>query len=288
MVNGTVKVQKSIYNITDNLEKAGNYSSYTSVQGYTINDTATAHFLAISDNNSDGLAALAYITDLNKKPNKVNPGRKLWHANDCAFYKSNYFIAMGSQEDSITDIKCFNKSLEHVATYSYVPMSNGTPFEYISCIAYLTGDYFVIGAGLKYVVCRINGTAKTFNEISSIKIKEEKVDPYLSRGSDYKRVGQGIYCIDNKLYKLFSYKDSQNKIKHNDLAVFKMPGSLPYSGEASLIEYYSCDRPGKKLFELESLASPDKGTTFYIAANVKEENATKQKDSIYSATLFDS
>ena len=68
-----------------------------------------------------------------------------------------------------------------------------------------------------------------------------------------------------------------------------MPGVAPYiSGEASLARYYSCDRPEKDSFELESLASPDNGTTFYIAANVKEANATKQKDSIYSATSSNS
>lgn len=291
MVNGTVKVQKSIYNITDNLAKAGVSSVYTSVQGYTINDTNTASFLAVRENNSE-MAALAYITNLNSIP-KVNPGRRLWHANDCAFYKGNYFIAMGSKDDLITDIKCFDKSLERIATYSYVPMSGETPLDRISCIVYLTGDYFVVGAGLKYAVCRINETAKTFNEISKLNINKDEADVYLFRfrGINYERRGQGIFCIGQNFYKIFSYIDPRagnSPIKHNDLAVFKMPGSLPYSGVMSFIGCYSCDRPTKDYFELESLASPDNGTTFYIAANVKEANATKQKDSIYSATLSNS
>ena len=184
MVNGTVKVQKSIYNITENLAKADeDCSEYTSVQGYTINDTNTASFLAVRKNDSE-MAALAYITNLNSIP-KVNPGRRLWHANDCAFYKGNYFIAMGSNnndDDLITDIKCFDKSLERIATYSYVPMSGETQLNYISCIAYLTGDYFVVGAGLVYSICRINETAKTFNAVSQFTIDNKKITPYLTRG----------------------------------------------------------------------------------------------------------
>ncbi len=295
MVNGTIKVQKSIYNITENLAKAGeDYSEYTSVQGYTINDTNTASFLAVRKNNSE-MAALAYITNLNSTP-KVNPDRRLWHANDCAFYKNNYFIVMGSQKDPVTDIKCFNHSLERIATYSYIPMSGETQLNYISCIAHLTGDYFVVGAGLVYSICRINETAKTFNSVSQFIIDNDKITPYLTRGANYHRTGQGIWCIGNMLYKLFSYyiksdseDDSKKIIKHNDLAIFQMPGVAPYiSGEASLTRYYSCDRPTKDSFELKSLAFPDNGTTFYIAANVKEANATKQKDSIYSAALSSS
>lgn len=291
MINGTVKVQKSIYNITNNLAEAGVSSEYSAVQGYTINNTNTASFIAVKTKEGENDVAVAYITNLNEKPNKVSTGRGLGHGNDCAFYKNNYFIAMGCQKFKTTDIKCLNKSLNHVATYSYVPMSSGTPLEYISCIAYLTGDYFVVGAGLRYAVCHINETAKTLNEVSRFNINKDEAETYLSRGSIFERLGQGIFCIGQNFYKLFSYRSpnaGNSPIKYNDLAVFKMPGSFPYSGEVSFIGCYSCDRPEKDYFELESLASPDNGNTFYIAANVKETYATKQKDSIYSATLSNS
>ena len=182
MINGTVKVQKSIYNITNNLAEAGVSSEYSAVQGYTINNTNTASFIAVKTKEGENDVAVAYITNLNEKPNKVSTGRGLGHGNDCAFYKNNYFIAMGCQKFKTTDIKCLNKSLNHVATYSYVPMSGETQLNYISCIAYLTGDYFVVGAGLVYSICRINETAKTFNAVSQFTIDNKKITPYLTRG----------------------------------------------------------------------------------------------------------
>lgn len=151
----------------------------------------------------------------------------------------------------------------------------------ISGIAHITGNYFALSQGMRVSICEMNKKTQIFKEISRFRLS--KIGNHLTRGDDYTRVPQGIYCTDSKLYKAFSYKDSSGAIKRNDIAVFKFNNTMPSDIEqATFSTSYSCDRTGKELFEVESLGSPDNGKTMYMLTNIDDNGA---QDKLYCVSF---
>lgn len=72
-------------------------------------------------------------------------------------------------------------------------------------------------------------------------------------------------------------------IAKNNIAVFKLKGTKPLYTGATLEAVYSCDKTGKKTFEVESISSPN-GSSMYVLANVVDGNGTAA-DRIYSVSF---
>lgn len=253
---------------------------YTKLQGYTISSNYTHMLVMLS--NLDTTAVLVRGKGQNTISSiTISGSKQLGHGNDCAF-KDNFYIAQGGSEPN-TVIKCFNSSFSLLGQYSYKTREGKTPISSISCIAYISDKYFFLGSGRKYAVCSLDENAKVFQEVSRISIPNEIIDEL--KRTNCTLTSQGIYYAKNKLYKVYSHKDSQNKILRNDIVVFALPGTGPkFSGDVSLSAIYSCDRTQKELFEIESISSPDNGSTFYMATNQMEDSIT-QKDCIYKIKL---
>lgn len=277
---GTVKIDNVVCNVTKLMEAKGK-GEYTSLQGYTISSNYIHMLVMLS--NKDTTAVLARgegqttVSSL-----AISDSKYLKHGNDCAFNK-NFLIAQGGGEDPNTTIKCFNSSFNLLGQYTYQTMAGKNPLNTVSCLAYISGNYFFLGSGKIYAVCSLDETNKIFQEVSRVSISDEIINQLKRTGCTL--LSQGIYYAKNKLYKVYSHKDSNNKILRNDIVIYDLPGSSPkFNGKVSLNAVYACDRIEKELFEIESISSPDNGNSFYMATN-QMENSTTQKDCIYKIIL---
>lgn len=137
----TLTVNKSIYNITNELGNLAN--KYSNVQGYTVTTGVNrAHFFTARREDVADDIAVGFIFG----STKISQNRGLGHANDCAYYDSGCFIAQGGGTTKNTKVKRLNNALEHVATYTYSPMdSSSDKLENITNIAYLTSNFFILG-----------------------------------------------------------------------------------------------------------------------------------------------
>ena len=258
-----------------NPPKDSNLKKYTSTQGYAIKSNGK-HIVAIRNDNTNETALIKLNGNVREE---MKLGKKLGHANDCTCHDGHVFVAQGGGDTKSCDIKEFDETLQHVATYQYVEKNSKTKLENITSIAHVKQNYFIIGEGRNYVVARLNKSAKTLDGCSAFELKKSDVDGLRKSDSISKRSPQGICYADGKLYKAYSYTVN-SKITRNDIACFDLPSSSPsFSGTATLLRKYTCDKTDKSLFEIESIDSPDGGNTFYIASN------ESSGDMIYKATL---
>lgn len=296
---GKVYILNTVYNVTE-MFKAKGAALYTSAQGYTVSSGVNRiHF--ITSLKSQDNVAVAHVMGKQETNGEVggqySKGRNYGHANDCAYYDSVFFIVQGggkkvnSNEDDDEkgrQIIRLNNSLKELDPYNYNPLPKNSKkiydkveeFKTITGIAHISGKYFALCCGMGVSICELNKSAKTMQEISRFKLSG--VHNNLSR-SGCELTGQGIYCTNSKLYKVFSYRDSLGAIRQNDIGVFKFDSTTPSQmTKASLTASYSCDQPKKDSFEVESLGSPDGGTTMYMLANVAENGA---KDKLYQVSF---
>lgn len=295
---GRVKLGAMKYNISDILRKRG-LGDYTAAQGYTIGegDMNVAISLMKRGDNPDEDDRKAVILGLSGDKQYITWDLKLKHANGCAYYDGKYFIApAGDGSNIVVPAYKWNESLSkwvEDSRYTYIPMtSKDIPVKAlskVSNIAYISGENFILGEGLKISVCKLDKAKKQFQEFSRFTLDTSDKSK-LVRG-DLKRISQGVYYKDKKLYKVFSYGREHSDgtvgpITMNDVAVFDLKGKTPSFNGTKLNASYTCDDSSKDAFELEDIAEAPDGK-MYVSANVVIDEANKppQQDAIYRITL---
>lgn len=274
-----IVITPAICNVTSKLKEKG-AGSFNCVQGYTVSTGSNfVHFVTARPDGVENNVAVGHMLgDIMS----VSKNRELGHANDCAYYDSGFFIAQGGGNTTSTKIKRLDNSLNHVATYTYSAMKDSGKLTNITCIAHLSSKYFILGSGTKFAICFLDTNNNLLIEKSRFTITD--TDLSMLKRDNCTRSGQGIYYSRGKLYKVYSYS-SGTIIKKNDIAVFTLRGSSPLFSGATLDTIYSCDKTGKEFFEVESITSPDSGSTMYILANVIDSGESSDKDRIYSVSL---
>lgn len=285
-----VSIVKNVYNVTRMFE-ADNDGQYDKAQGYTVsNGSNLVHFITSIETNDN--VAIAHVTgkqsDNGHVSGRIATNRHYGHANDCTFYDNHFFIAQGGGGKELTKIICLDKTLTDQSIYNYKPMNNSAngvaALGSVSGIASIGHGYFALSQGMKVSICELHRDTKVFKEISRFRFS--KIGDHLTRDG-YRQVPQGIYCTASKIYKVFSYEteNGNEKIKRNDIGVFKFNSSTPSMIDKATFETsYSCDRTGKQLFEVESIGSPDGGNTMYMLTNI-EEKGGKQTDVLYQVSF---
>lgn len=281
MYSGKVSVKENICNIS---KKLGYLRvSYSQVQGYDINSSNGKHFFVNIANEEHAMLS-KYDASTKELVHTGDIKNVIMHGNDCAYYKGDYYIVCGSNSKKI---KCYDSTFNYKKTYTFVPKStylHGNDISQISCIAHYKESKFILGYGSDLAICNLE--EDRFSEIYRIELNENQVIGIKMRGGTESCSGQGIYCKNNELYKVYSFVPTgQEHSKLNTIAVFEIPdenhSDKTSPAIASLSASYTCDRPEKTTFEIEGVSSY--GSNMYMIANVTEGKT--QKDSIYRISL---
>lgn len=290
-------IMGKVYDVSKMFQAEG-MGNYTSSQGYTVTtEKEYKHFITAIDtnpkSNTKDKVAVGLVKGKQgangKVDGKYKDDKSYGHANDCTYYDNCFFIAQGGGKNKPSlQILCLNSSLEEEPPYYFQSMtncSNGTAaLTSITGISHIKYGYFALGQEDRISICELHKDTRILKEISRFELS--KIGTHLSR-KGYTRVGQGIYCTGSKLYKAFSYEiadeESNEAIKRNDIGVFKFNSGTPSMiNRATFSTSYSCDHTEKKLFEIESLGSPDDGKTMFMLTNVDENG---QKDTLYKVSF---
>ncbi len=270
---GTAKTT-GVYNITNLLKEKG-LAVYKEAQGCTVSTgNAPVYVFTALQNAIDKETKNALIGCVKNGKLVAWHQECMGHANDCAYYDNKYYVAQGSDRTKKTEIKEYSSDLKTVTKYNYKG-----DLDRITYITYMQHGYFIMGCGNHVAICRRDVKAKTFVEETSFDLNEGSL-----KQNGYEKARQGACYADGSLYRVYSYKDSNNIIKKNAIAEYKLNGPSPAYYGASLKNVYSCEIPGKKFFEVESIFTPDYGDHMYVSANVKDGNGT-EADRIYSVSF---
>lgn len=286
---GQVDVEKRVVNVTEVLKNHG-ASAYSAAQGFTVAPNGVSFAVSLNDDVTPNKAALIGIVGSNRY---VRTGVELGHGNDCAYYDGYFYVTVGGNSDAPTTVKRFkldtSNNWVNSGTFTYNPMGGigipTDPLNKVSAIAHISGNNFILNKERIFSVCRLDETKKEFVEFSRFQISAADWAK-LSRSGCKPPAPQGMYYAHGKVYKAFSYRDTDTEaIKKNDIAALSLQGDSPSFNGISLDARYSCDRTSKVRFEVEGIGSPDGGSHMYMYANVKNDSKGGQTDSIYRITL---
>lgn len=289
MADSKITVGTRVLNISDRLKK-DSISGYTAVGGYTARSDTKKHFVTVQGNeDSDKSVILRYDPVGSTVVYKKNA--LIGHCNDCAYYNSRIYIAMGGGSTSSKVIASFPAgytSSDTKTTHKYISNSQVNTgvsvLNNITGIAYMSGNKFILSQGDICSICEL--TNSDFVEKNRF-ILSANTKLRSAQDATLTSVPQSIYYKDKILYKAYSFKKTyqREKILKNDILEFELPTNLSVTKPIAIYKKrHICDKSDDNYikFEIESLSSM--GSQFCMAVN-EETWSRVQRDSIYKITL---
>lgn len=270
------------------IESTSAADNYRGLQGYTAGIGDSQLFVmqkAISQNNqgsAESKAKLVEVSYTNTVTEISSDKTNLKHGNDCAYYNGYYYVVT---RDNAVIYEFKRSTLNKSREYS----CEGLNFSGVSCIAHISGNYFLLGSRRKLAVCekRITGdTSGKFVAQTLFKLDGDTSDAEITTVNGKGNLTrQGMYVSKSGyLFKAYGQKKTNGQITTNYIAKWELDGTSPKYTGCTLKSMYDHTNTDRFLFEVESISA---GSSSMYAAVRIEDNGTADpfKAKLYRITF---